>query len=116
MKALHLKNKQDPKGFGLLNLAKVEGETNVFRSGFWDIDLEDAKELVGGMLYLHEAKAKPSRFGGRVLAVEQIDKPEFARSKRIVFTIEATLDGKNVKWRGADHAMASYGGVIDVEG
>lgn len=94
---------------------KSETETNVYYSGFWDIPLDEAECLVGGMLYLHEVKAKPSRFGGRVLAVEQVEKPEFARSKRVVFKVQALLEGKNVKWRGADHGMASYGGIIDIE-
>ena len=68
------------------------------------------------MLYLHETKAKVSRFGGRVLEVEQVQKEEFAHARRIVFKVLSLREGRGVKWRGADHAMASYGHIIEVGG
>jgi hypothetical protein len=31
----------------------------VYESGDWDITLEDAERLVGGMIFLHQTKAQP---------------------------------------------------------
>ena len=115
MKALHVINKQSDTGPGLRNLRKSESEDEVYFSGFWDIPLAETTTLIGGMLFLHETKAKASRFGGRVLAVEQVEKDEFAHAKRIEFKVKALREGRGVKWRGADHAMASYGTIIEVD-
>lgn len=114
MKALHLINRQSPDSPGLLNLSKSDVGENLYFSGFWDIPIAEATALVGGMLFLHEAKSRPSRFGGRVLNVSQTIVPEHARRKRVVFEIQALPEGRGAKWRGADHGMASYGGIIDV--
>lgn len=115
MKALHLINKQSDDGPGLKNLVRSETEKDVFFSGYWDIPLADAQSLIGGMLYLHETKAKASRFGGQVIAVDLVKKEEFARAQRTVFKVRSLQEGRGVRWRGADHAMASYGRIIDIE-
>jgi hypothetical protein len=115
MRVLHLINKQNDKGPGLRNLQRLEGEKDTYLSGYWDIPLAEAQTLVGGMLFLHEAKAKPSRFGGKVLSVEQVRMEEFAHKNRIVFKILSLLEGRGAKWRGADHAMASYGRILDLD-
>ena len=110
MKVLHLKNDQRNDGPGLRNLTKSDTEPNIYFSGFWDLKSEEADSLVGGMIFLHETKAKPSRFGGRVLAYKIVSKLEYARSQRIEFKVQSMLEGRGVKWRGAEHTMASYGG------
>jgi hypothetical protein len=89
-------------------------EKDAYLSGYWDIPIAEAQTLVGGMLYLHETKAKPSRFGGKVLSVEQVRTEEFAHKDRVVFKISSLPEGKGARWRGADHSMASYGRILDV--
>lgn len=115
MKILHVINKQSSDGPGLRNLRPPEQGEDLWTSGYWDIPLEDAETLVGGNLYLHETKSRPSRFGGRVIAVEEVECDGFARAKRVIFKILALPEARGVKWRGADHAMASYGKIMDVE-
>ena len=114
MKVLHLINKQDSAGPGLRNLRHSDTEGDVYLSGYWDLSLAEAQSLVGGMLYLHETKAKTSRFGGKVLSVEHVRVEEFAHKDRIVFKVLSLNDGRGVKWRGADHSMASYGRIVDI--
>jgi hypothetical protein len=115
MKVLHVINKQKVKGPGLEHLAPSPVEKDVWFSGYWDIPLAEAETLVGGMLYLHETKAKPSRFGGKVLSVKPAIKSDLARIHRVIFKILASQDAKGVKWRGADHTMASYGKIIEAD-
>ena len=114
MRVLHLINKKSDQGPGLRNLRRFEDEKDVYLSGYWDIPLSDAQTLIGGMLFLHEAKAKLSRFGGKVLSVEQVRIEELAHKDRIEFKILSLPEGKGEKWRGADHSMASYGRILDI--
>ena len=114
MKVLHVLNRQSETGPGLRNLTKSDTEKDVFFSGYWDIAIAEAETLIGGMLYLHESKSKTSRFGGRVLAVEQVQKDEFARAIRVKFKLRAMIEGRGVKWRGANHAMAHHGTILEV--
>lgn len=119
MKVLHLINKKDPKRPGLKNLEHSKDETNIKFSGFWDISEEDAYSLVGGILYLHEAKSKNAAYGGRIVGYEIVQRPEFSHANRVVFKLEVSADLltriRGQAWRGADHAMASYGGILTVE-
>lgn len=83
-----------------------------FESGFWDLPEGDAVRVVGGMLYLHETKATPSYFGGVVRSFRVAGDDESAPG-RIVFAVESKGAGKGVPWRGASHAMAWTGGVVE---
>ncbi len=56
MKVLHIINRQSENGPRLKNLTKSKDEADTYYSGYWDILLEEAKALVGSMLYLHERK------------------------------------------------------------
>ena len=94
-----------------LNLSIVDKDQHIYESGYWDIPANEASALVGGVLYLHESKTTPSYFGGIVREVRAIEYPA-SHSKRIVFRIAATPDARGVKWAGAKHAMAWYGGLV----
>ena len=115
MNVLHLINKQKTDGPGLRHLKRSKTEPDVWCSGYWDMPLDQAETLIGGMLFLHETKAKPSRFGGRVLSVKPEDRPEFQNRNRVIFKVQALPEGRGVKWRGARHAMAHSGGIIKIE-
>ncbi|MFB1485399.1 hypothetical protein [Corallococcus sp. RDP092CA] len=84
----------------------------IYDSGYWDFTPEEAAQLVGGTLYLHETKAERSYFGGTVLSYEVVNVPEKAHSQRIMFRIRSTAEAKNKAWRGANHGRAWTGGIL----
>ena len=94
---------------GSLNVHVVKHP--VYESGVWDVE-NNAAKLVGGMLYLHEAKADPSYFGGRIESFRVVETDE-AHSRRIVFTVTSLREGKGVRWRGTAHGMAWTSGVVE---
>lgn len=114
-KVLHLVNRQSADGPGLRNLELLSPAENLYRSGFWDIPLAEAEALVGGMLYLQRSKATPSAFGGRVTGVEEVERAEVAHARRVAFTLVSQKEGRGVRWRGAMHAMATSGGLLDAD-
>lgn len=89
---------------------------DLWESGNWDISTRDAERLVGGRLFLHEAKPKRSYFGGEVVGYYRVEDAGVAHEDRVVFRLRSRLDCKEVKWKGADHAMAWTSGVVDCEG
>jgi hypothetical protein len=84
----------------------------IYESGYWPVPEPDAVRLIGGMLYLHQTKAKLSKFGGIVLAHRREEEIEQYRG-RMVFKFQATKDARGVVWKGADHPTAWIGGVVD---
>ena len=84
----------------------------VYESGDWDVSKEDAERLVGGMIFLHQAKAQTSYVGGRIESFREID-TEMAHSRRVVFKFTSLAEGKGVRWQGADHSMAWTSGVVE---
>jgi hypothetical protein len=97
---------------GRRHICRIEGTT--YLSGYWNIDAYTAQQLVGGMVYFHEAKKQPSYFGGQVSSwrvAEEEDHPDHIGD--IILTFEATTDGKNAKWSGRDHGMAWTSGLVD---
>ncbi|UTH43679.1 hypothetical protein [Loktanella salsilacus] len=105
MKSLHLINKRN--GLHLLNL-EYDQALKQHRTGNWQFTLQEAQSLIGGKVYLHETKAKPSTIGGTVLDVE----PSLEES-RVVFIFTSEIGGKSKKWSGKDHGMAWTSGIID---
>lgn len=95
------------------NLRKNGDRT--FQSGFWNLSEEEAKELVGGFLYLHETKAKSAGFGGRIVGYSVETLPVFARALRIDFRVEPMREARGTGWRGARHAMAWTGGLVPAD-
>ena len=58
---------------GRKNLTVLKQPT--YTTGFWSVSEDVAQKLVGGMINLHETKADPSYFGGRVLEWLRLDNP-----------------------------------------
>jgi hypothetical protein len=85
------------------NLHTIHGP--VYESGDWDLKLEDATRLVGGMIYLHKTKVESSYFGGKIESFRPIE-TDNSRSLRIVFRFTFVPEAKNRKWRGTGHARA----------
>ena len=82
-----------------------------YSSGDWDISEEDARRLVHGTLYFHQAKATRSYFGGTVTGYEMVE-TENKKSLRVRFFLTATQEAKGVPWQGRDDDMAWFSGVI----
>lgn len=84
---IHLIEKHD-------RLNRVSDEEELWESGYWTVPIETAEELLGGDIYLHSMKAKPSKFGGVIKSYRLEDSPEF--EGKIVFTFLADIEHKNV--------------------
>lgn len=113
MQAIHFICKRED-GVNLKGL-KFDKERKTFRSGDWDISVEDAQSLVGGWLYLHPDKASPSEFGGTVLGFETVVNTTKARSERIILVVQKQQQAIRQRWRGKDHSMAHSSGVVDAD-
>ena len=104
-----------------------EWDGRTYQSGFWDFKIDEAIKLIGGSLFLHFQKKRPSTVGGTVLdAFEKeltdddlgeimvnyvgVDKP--IRRNRVVFIFKSMSDCSNVEWRGNDWMMSYNGGII----
>jgi len=74
---------------------------------------EEAAQVVGGMLYLHERKATESWFGGRINGFREVEIETVAHNNRIVFTLTFLDEGRDVEWCGANHGMAWTSGVVN---
>jgi hypothetical protein len=109
MTSIHLKCARDGGG-GLTNLT-FDKASGTYRSGSWKIGADAAARLVGGWLYLHEAKAVPSQFGGRILAFEPIEQQEPAGKEHVVLVVRPVRECRGQKWRGAE--AGGIGGVIE---
>lgn len=127
MKVLHLINKRGEGDLYPKGMSSVAGEPGVFMSCCWDIKLEDAIKLIGGKIYFHETKSKPSKLGGNVIDVAEIDMSDGAteyyipsegdkdkKPARVMFKFQLTQDCRDVKWAGKSHSMSWTSGIIDV--
>ncbi|MDP6806079.1 MAG: hypothetical protein QF902_12250 [Rhodospirillales bacterium] len=93
-----------------LYLTRIDDST--YESAYWPATVEDARRLVGGMIYLHETKASRSYFGGVAKSYREAD-AESPHPRRLIFTFQPTQDGRGKSWRGRDDSMAWVGGVIE---
>jgi hypothetical protein len=109
--AIHLICRLGPNGMWPDNVTN-DPTTRVFTSGYWDLSVEDAERLVGGWLYLHTAKAKPSYFGGSVSGFERVVRDDVARANRIALKFHPSAFGRGQNWRGHDHSRTWTSGLI----
>ena len=95
----HLICKVDPENItGSINLHKVKSEDHVYLSGNWTINVNDAKKLVGGKLYLHREKDTKSFFGVHVLDIDTII---IDNKEKVIFKFKAERAAKNGRrWEG----------------
>jgi hypothetical protein len=68
--------------------------SQIWQSGYWKVNEDVAKSLVGGDIYFHPAKIKPSYFGGKILGYSVVEEGEW--QGRIVFEFEFTREYKGV--------------------
>ena len=127
MKILHLINKPTEDSIHSKGMTKVKDETNLYISCCWDFKLEEAKTLIGGMIFFHDTKSERSKLGGNVLDVQPVrldEETEFhkvdpddisKRQTRVMFKFEIIPEGREQRWRGKDHSMSWTSGIIDLE-
>ena len=84
---IHLLDKHD-------RLKPVSNAEQLWESGYWTLPIKTAEELLGGDIYLHSKKIKPSKFGGIIQSYRVEEDTEFAG--KIVFTFLADIEHKNV--------------------
>lgn len=97
-----------------LHLSRIEKGKDDYTSGNWDLPQADAEKLVGGMIYLHQTKARLSYFGGKVVSAKEIQTKD-THAKRIVFTFTFTPESRGVAWQGTGRATAWTSGVLDAK-
>ena len=87
------------------------------------------KDVIGGMIFFHRSKSEKSYLGGVIHNVHPIEmNPSYEgpyytpskedvgkRSDRMMFEFEVTKDGREVKWRGSDHSMSYFSGIVETE-
>src|SRR5689334_4789757 len=111
MSAIHIICHRDETG-QLKGLSRIPSSKPHYISECWDINDKEASQLLGGWVYFHATKKKPSEFGGRILEVAVGKREGAAIPLGIVFTLEAHREGRGQKWRGQDHGRAWTGGVV----
>ena len=127
MKILHLINKPTEDSIHAKGMTKVKDETNLYISCCWDFKLEEAKTLIGGMIFFHDAKSERSKLGGNVVDVQSVthdEETEFhkvnpedqnKKQSRVMFKFEITPEGREQIWRGMDHSMSWTSGIIELK-
>jgi len=129
MKVIHIICKTDEKTKRPIGVTPIDIKSNLYMSCCWDFDLEEMKQLIGGMIFFHKSKSERSYLGGKIYNVHPIEMtPNYEgpyytptiedvgkRSDRMMFEFEITTDGRDVKWRGLDYGMSYCGGVVDTD-
>jgi hypothetical protein len=105
----HFINRKQGQGReGLTRIAAAH-----YTSCCWVISEEEATKLLGGWIYFHETKADRSAMGGVVTAVQRADRIGESQPDRYVISFDSRIEGKGQKWRGADHNMAWWSGIVE---
>ncbi|MCP3165109.1 hypothetical protein [Myxococcus qinghaiensis] len=82
-----------------------------WESGNWAIKADEAKQLVGGMIYLHKTKAKPSYFGGRIEGVRALVTTGNGPTL-FVLRFKHLQEAREVRWKGVNYGRAWTSGVV----
>jgi hypothetical protein len=75
------------------NFFKMQG--NIWESGWWSLDENKAKDLIGGKIYFHKKQQEPSFYGGTITGyrIEQ----DGQHQGRVVFKLKYSEECRNVK-------------------
>jgi hypothetical protein len=73
----------------------VKLKDNVWESGWWTLDEDKAKKLVGGEIYFHKKRQEPAFFGGTVLGYRVDQDGEY--QGKIIFKLQYSQSCKNVR-------------------
>ena len=116
MKSIHFicRKKRDGQG-GLEGVSRVSGERDTYTSEAWKVNFSDMEQLVGGQIYLHQARAEASHFGGEVLEVYQVSSNDGAQAARVGFRFRAEREARGVAWQGRQDPQAWTSGVVSLK-
>lgn len=78
-----------------LRRLKDSSLTHEWESGRCAVSSADAEKLVGADLYIHEARGRPSRFGGKVTGYRPAGEESAAGA--VVFRFQASNDHRDIK-------------------
>ena len=67
---------------------------NVWESGWWRLDEDRAKELVGGEIYFNKNRLEPSFYGGTILGYRVDQDGEY--QGKIIFKLQYSHSCRNV--------------------
>jgi len=87
----------------------VANEEGVLWSGKWSFNLDEAKTMVGGMLFFHNAKRESSYEGGKVLEVRNTD---HHGKRRVEFKFQSMDEAKGAQWEGDMERRAVSSGIL----
>lgn len=92
----------------------IDRERAIYASESWLLTDQEIADLVGGRVFLHETKSRPSHFGGSLIEARPVDLSETGARRRYTLFLQSRSDCKNVPWNklGSNHAMAWSSGVI----
>lgn len=113
-KRIHFICKKNPNGAGLIGVEPILHPKYKFsyKSGKWDVSEHDAQSLLGGLIFLHDAKTKTSNFGGLIYDWFKDPMPDKAHPGRISFKFLAVSEGRYAKWQGRNFMMAWQSEVV----
>jgi hypothetical protein len=117
-KQIHLMCRRNSDGNGFIGLHSTHHPkfSNAYITGKWKLRAVAAQSLLGGLVFLHETKAKPSYLGGLIYDWEISQDSEKANEKRISFKFLAAADARYVRWAGKNHMMAWQSEVVPPDG
>jgi hypothetical protein len=72
----------------------VKLKDNVWESGWWRLDEDKAKKLVGGEIYFHKKRLAPSFYGGTILGY-RVNKDGESQGK-IIFKLQHSQSCRNI--------------------
>lgn len=101
---------------------KLEGLVSIgddrYTSCCWAITLSEAREVKGGMMFLHETKRSKSRYGGKVLCFREVpnEVPDTIAPYRVELTFEYDHDARGREWpKGLPLSDRSWtSGVVEI--
>jgi hypothetical protein len=73
----------------------VKLQDNVWESGWWKLDEDKAKKLVGGEIYFHKKRQEPSFYGGSILGYRVNEDGEY--QGKIIFKLEHRQSCRNIR-------------------
>jgi hypothetical protein len=74
------------------HFVKLDG--NVWESGSWQLEEDQAQKLIGGKIYFHKKRQEPSFYGGTILGYRV--HPEGESQGKVVFKLQYCLACRNV--------------------
>ena len=114
---IHLMCRRNPNGMGFIGLHTTHHPqfSDAYVTGKWNLTPETAQSLLGGLVLLHETKAKASYLGGFIYDWEIIQDTAKANGNRVLFKFLAAADARYVRWGGKNHMMAWQSEVIPAD-